>query len=406
MSNIKGGGKTLLSPEAEESIVSLLYDLRSHTNPLLPKKKLLEEEENDAERNPKNHVLLYQDLSPHEKKKKRKKFLMKLLKCHQTLELSNRLNAASSSGVKNNKNTETVPDNQQKGIDENAQTGSSVHSMSHSEVNESTAYSLSTKTSRHGGQAVSSPCANNKVRIEIVEAIYHNNKGDNKVEHKSSSSKSKKYSKSEKSKSKSKQQNWKEGSNRKMVVVAKSTNVKEFLSLCKKKLSMKKKPERIFVVDRDAKIEMHLEYDLSGLENGHVVYVTTHVPSMELEKHGNKNRQEGGQGEEDYDNDNDAGNNVAKDEVDGSILVDPLENIKRVYRMKRKTNRNVQDCNLDKVSILVNERLPPFSHSLDKLEELSTERSKLPAANHRKDILLSLDSSRVIVVQGATGCGK
>jgi hypothetical protein len=385
MSNIKGGGKALLSPEAEESIVSLLYDLRSHKNPLLPKEEEGKDNENSSR-------ILYQDLDPHEKKKKRKKFLMKLLKCHQTYELSNRLNAAASSS---SSTAATSLD----GAVENLKTrkSDSIHST-HSQLNVSTSNSMS-KTSKHGKESssISSSSGNDKVRIEIVEAIYKGDKGNK-------SSKKKQNGKSDnKEKSKSKQ-SWKEGSIRKVLVVAKMTNVKDLMSLSKTKLSMKKKPARMFVVDREAKIEMDLLHDLSGLENGDVVYATTYVPSLELEKHGNDEEEEDDNDEEDNGN---VENTVEKDNGGSdAILLDPLENIKRVYRMKRR-NRNVQqDGPASTTPVINNERLPPFSDSLGTLEELSPERSKLPAASHRKDVLLSLDSSRVIVIQGATGCGK
>ena len=45
-------------------------------------------------------------------------------------------------------------------------------------------------------------------------------------------------------------------------------------------------------------------------------------------------------------------------------------------------------------------------YHFDQLHPLSTDRESLPAAVSRGAILKALDTNRVMIVCGATGCGK
>eukprot|EP00957_Ditylum_brightwellii_P059782 4538419-Ditylum_brightwellii.AAC.1 len=56
-------------------------------------------------------------------------------------------------------------------------------------------------------------------------------------------------------------------------------------------------------------------------------------------------------------------------------------------------------------SSIIKESLP-LSEILQKLEPLPRSRAELPAASYREEILKALDTSRVVVICGATGCGK
>ena len=209
-----------------------------------------------------------------------------------------------------------------------------------------------------------------KIRIQLVEMIYKEKKdklGGKKDEKKKSSKKEK-----------TKKISWKEGA-KKIVVLPRSTEVKELMVLCKAKLKIKK-PSRIFIVDKDSNLEMELVNDLRGLNDGDNVCVTSYAASIQSS-------------EQDKDEEP---SSTKEDEEE--IMVDPLENIKKAYRLSSHKRGKVRKP-------FVNEKLPFFSDAIGNLEPLSESRAKLPAANYRSDILRSLDSSRVIVISGATGCG-
>ena len=351
MSSIRGGGRAIMSSEAEEMIISLLYDTRQSKNPLLPKKIGPDDDcdgaddENDQtndkkkEKKDKKDKGCFAELSDHDKKKERKKFLKKLVKCHDRQTLRMRLN-----GSKNKKIIE-------EGDEKPAATAGFNRNIRNESVN------LKPKS--------------DKVRIDIVEAIFKDSSS-------SSGSGSKKSKKSSSSSSKSKASKWKEGSTRKTIVLSRSTSVKDFMTQCKSKLKMKK-PTRVFYVDRESKLEIDLTNDLSGLDDGAIVFATSF-----LEKKASKS--------------SDTTKEPKESELDEDIvpLVDPLESVKKAY--------NIQKRKRGKTSRMpIYEKLLPFTDALDNLETLSEARSKLPAANYRSDILASLDTSRVVVICGATG---
>ena len=371
MSTIKGGGRAELSSEAEESIISLLYDLRDTKNPLLPKTTTEDGKDDKDDKNTNsttstntNTTKLYLDLSDHDKKKERKRFLKKLLLRHNQLLLSNKLN-------------------------------NQTHSSSDTHIPNTNINATSQIATQ---SAASNPTSNGKVRIEIVEAIFKERKDDKKNnDPKTKENKQKKSSKKDKDKkgpaTGTSAWAWKEGSTRKTMVVPRTTTAKELLTQCKTKLQMKKKPVRLFFVERDTKLEMDLMHDLSGLDDGSVVYATSFVPP--------KKEQDKDKDDADV-NVNDADADENENEKEQEILVDPLDDIKKTYRMRRRRKGATW---VDAKPLPMNERLPPFSGSLDRLEPLSEARAKLPAAAYRSDILTALDSSRVIVISGATGCG-
>ena len=338
MSKIKGGGRAQLTQEAEESIISLLYDLRDHKNPLLSAETPTESSSGDGtieDSTKDNERKFYCDLSDHDKKKERKRFLKRLLKCHNRLMLSNKLNQTPK---------ETL-----------------LHTTS------STAPATANRNVHNDGE---SSDITGKIRIQLVEMIFKEKKDKPKKDEKKKSSK------------KVKKTSWKEGG-KKIIVLPRNTSVKQLMVLCKGKLQMKK-PSRIFIMDTDSNLEMELVHDLRGLQDGSTVYVTSYCPPPTKGTSKNTSNHEQ--------------DNLQKEEEE-VVVVDPLENIKKAYRMcshKKRKTRKTQ---------FVNERLPPFSDALGELEPLSESRAKLPAAKYRSEILKSLDSSRVIVISGATGCG-
>jgi len=330
MSAIKGGGRATISSKIEDEIISLLYDVRDRNNPLLSKEVVSDP---DAPTNS------FNDLSDHDKKKERKRFLKKLLKCHKQLQLSNRLNRRAIDG------------------EATISTPSSVISPSASTP------AVQTHEQNKG-----------KVRIDIVEAIFK--KEDTKK-------KTKKSSKSSSSSKPSRKKSWIDGSTRKTIVLPRSTSVKDLLKQCKAKLNMKK-PTRVFFVDGNSKLEMDLIHDLSGLQDGDVVYATSDAKKKKDAPEGGNNKQE-----------------QSTDDKSEAVVVqeDPLVAVKKAYRNRTRNIRSTKH-------IPSNERLLPFQSFLQKLEPLSEPRTKLPAAAYREEILSSLDKSRVLIVCGATGCGK
>jgi len=340
MSNIKGGGRAQLTNEAEESIISLLYDVRDQDNPLRPR--------NSTQR----RKILFNDLSDHDKKKERRRFCKKLLKCHTQNVLANKLNNAPLL---------------------EGEVGGNVSSQ-----NQQPVAALSSNSQQHQSSSSSDVAAGagGKVRIELVEAVYKMKKDD--------SSKAAKKTKKE-SKKDSKKKPWKEGSSRKTLVLPKSTLAKELVAQCKTKLKMKK-PTRFFVLDKDSKLEIDLTHDLSGLNDGSVVYATSYTfpPPSKVE---NLKQIPAEVSEE--------------QQPEDEIIFDPLESVKQAYKMHSRRSAGKESA-----KNIIPDKRPSFSGALDKLEPLSQARSQLPAAAFRSKILASLDSTNVIVISGATGCGK
>lgn len=383
MSLVKGGGRAYLSPENEELIVSLLYDSRQSKNPLLPKYETksdnydnnttssvtndnIEDDENgncdeikdtQKKKKKKNKVdgRPFCELSDHDKKYEKRQFLKRLVKCHNRQVLAMKINGP---------------------IDNHA-----VEENNHKPISDA---GFNTNSNTHSG---TQKPKSEKVRVDIVEAIFKDSSGGSSSSSSKKSSSKKSSSKSKKSKDRA---DWKEGT-RKTMVFPCSITIQDFMLKCKSKLNMKK-PTRAFYVDRNSKLQIDLTKDLSGLDDGDVVFLTSFKPSKEKSKETSttlsKQSNNSSKGSDKLELDNDA------------MLIDPLESIKRVYesqqRQMRSKSRNI-------VSNDACQSVPPFTESLDNLETLSESRLKLPAAKYRSEILTSLDTSRVVVICGATG---
>jgi ATP-dependent RNA helicase DHX57 len=161
---------------------------------------------------------------------------------------------------------------------------------------------------------------------------------------------------------------WKAGSSKKTIVLERSTQIEGLLKQSKDKLKMKKKALRCFYVDR--KIELELTNNLEGIQDGSIIYVTSQ-PVVEKEE-------------------------TATKDDDDDVLPDPLDIVKQVYANRRQQKRSRAAL---KPPILCVEHF-------DKLPELPIYRANLPAANFRTEILSALDLSRILIICGATGCGK
>lgn len=161
---------------------------------------------------------------------------------------------------------------------------------------------------------------------------------------------------------------WKPGSSKKTIVLDRSTPIAVLLKQAKDKIKMKKKALRCFYVER--KIELGLTNNLEGLTDGAVVYVTSRAAvKTEQTKEG-----EGGD--------------------DDLVLPDPLDVVKKVYAQRARRQR---------VRVTLE---PPQPFGEQDLPDLPDFRAQLPAAKFRKEILQALDQSRILILCGATGCGK
>lgn len=237
-----------------------------------------------------------------------------------------------------------------------------------------------------------------KVRIELVEAIFKDEKKGNKKEKKD------KKVKKDKKKPSSSEPKFKEGA-KKIMVLPRSTTTKELLKLASSKLKVKK-PVRAFLrVSKTTHWNLGGEggRDLSGVDDGGAVYVTTTPEPTEGEK---KNKSSGG-GEHDDGDDNERENSM--DPIDeSSDEVDLLDTVKRAYE-KQERNRHHRHSQRqrqresssvgynDKTAMIIDDELKA-KHAL--------VRAGLPAASYKKKILDSVRDNRVVVLCGATGCGK
>ena len=374
MSSIKGGGRAKLSEENQHAIIDLLRDLRDPKDPLLPRKRVRGEGAAADSSDNKD-----KDLSEHDLKKERKRFLKKLVERHERVALSKRLNAASAA------------------VSAAPQDAPSAEVADMSEQMQSLALDVDAKAPQAGNDTGDTEVSE-KVRIVLVEAIYPSDKG--KASSKDSKSKDDKKNKKSSKKDKSALHPWKEGSTRKTMVLKRLDPVKELLKQAKSKLNMKKKAVRCFYVDSKSKLEIDLETNLAGLKDGSVVYATSHTAEANADKKKKK--------------DDDECEDDAADQEDEAIDVpDPLEPVKRAYA-ERKMRRSMRRSQRGKKPGSKAEQSgrgslvehPAFADHLDKLEELPPARAELPAASYRTKILRALDSSRVVVICGATGCGK
>jgi len=304
MSQIKGGGRASLSEETQEALAGLLLSIREP------------------------HINITSD---HQRKHELKKFVKRLVARYERRSLAAQVNRDDG-----------------------------VASL------ESTASQLKIVEGQADNTKNDHP--NQKVRIELIEAIFAPPKET-----------SSKRSPSEKVKD-NKMNDFKEGT-KKIMALPRSTKVEDLMKEAKSKLRMKKNPTRCFI--REKKATMVLVVNLSGIKDGTKVYVTSQEDPSEKDEP----RKDDVKEKQDSNRDN------ADDERD------PLEGVKQAYS-RRKRPRNA------KQSLMTGGEHPCFGSYLDKLPELSSERAKLPAASCRNEFLTAVGDQRVLIVCGATGSGK
>ena len=233
MSSIKGGGRAKLSEENQNAIIDLLRHLRDAKDPLLPRKRVRGESTATSGEKTK-------ELSDHNLKKERRRFVKKLVERHERVALSKRLNASSAATPQDAPLTNQLAEPT---LDMSEQ----MHSLSLDATPDKPQVGSSA-----GGDI------SDKVRIILVEAVF-SSKDKKKAKDKDDKEKKKKSKKD-----KSSSHPWKDGPTRKTMVLKRSTPVKEVLKQAKSKLNMKKKAVRCFYVDGKSKLDIDLEINLTG----------------------------------------------------------------------------------------------------------------------------------------------
>jgi HrpA-like RNA helicase len=172
---------------------------------------------------------------------------------------------------------------------------------------------------------------------------------------------------------------WKAGGTKKLWVLDRATPIRSILQQAKTKLQMKKKAVRCFYVETGG-LAVDLTHDLQGLPNGALLYVTSWQPPPSV-----------AQTVANGDNDDEHNNDNAEEEEE---LPDPLGAVKALYA--QRAGRRQRKAPVPS----------PIPLATGELPELPPGRAQLPAAAFRSHILSALDNSRVLIICGATGCGK
>jgi len=316
-SQIKGGGKAILSQESQLALIDLLMSLEKEDSGIV----------DDSNK---------KELSAHDKKREQKRFMKRLICQFEQRQLQQRFNAT----------TTTVASK------------SNEQPRSRSTANPT---------------AQSNPSISNSinVRIELVEAIFP--KSDTKDKKKSSSSKKNK-----------KKDPFKVGT-KKVLVLPKTTSISDLLKKSKSKLKLKKTPIRAFIQHEDKGILFDLDIDISGLEDGTVLYVSvTPKPFPEEEEVG---------GDDGVDDENDK-------ESSSIPIIDPLESVKQAYQ-KQESYRNTNQYNNSSPRII-----PEVIDDENRRTSFTAIRKSLPVSNYKEDILQIINDNEVVVLSGATGSGK
>jgi len=327
-SQIKGGGKAILSQESQLALIDLLMILDK------------EDSGSDGDNNKK-------ELSAHDKKREQKRFMKRLICQFEQRQLQQKFNTTTTVASKSD-------EQQSRGTRNTAN---------------STAQSSNQGTNSNSGN----------VRIELVEAIFP--KSDTKKKKSSSSSDTTKKKKKKKDSS-----TFKVGT-KKVLVLPKTTSISDLLKKSKSKLKLKKTPIRAFIQHEEQNILFDLDIDISGLEDGTVLYVSvTPKPISEEE--------EEAAGDDGVDDENDKESSIP-------TIIDPLESVKQAYQ-KQETYRNTKQYNNGLQSRII---IPEVINN-EKLKSFKGIRQSLPVSNYKEHILQTINENEVVVLSGQTGSGK
>jgi len=391
---IKGGGRAVMSRESQEALISLLMRLSDE-----------DDNSNSNSSNNNNNKTVTESLSKHDRKHQEKKFIRRLVRDYEKKQLKKKFNSSNNDNSRGRPSP--VP---------TANTTSSTTNIGSKKKNSDSGIIISSGIS----SSSSNGSSNEKVRIEIVEAIFKDEKKKNNKKKKTDEKKSKKKKKEKDGNVEDNDEeesllllDYKEGT-KKVIVLPKSTTSTNLLKLAQSKLRMKKKPIRVFlkIISSSNRtttiIDLDDNCDLSGVNDGTVVYITSTVkPTMGATTTSDDDN-DNGNGNCDTDNDNDNDN-------DSKVVVDPLELVKRAYerqeqhqrRQKQKRRQHQQQTTIQNQN--QNQKQIPITQNLvdeEKKMKNSIIRLGLPAASYKNKIIDSVTTNRVVVLCGATGCGK
>ena len=327
-SQIKGGGKALLTRECRQSMISLLMRLA------------------DNDENNKDMHASSSKSSKHEQERRGKIFVKQLVQRYERKQLQQKYN--SSSNVESS--TTAV-----KNISSQAKTAATVSKA---------------KTASALGN----------VRLEIAEANFKSG-GDNSKKKADSNSK-------KKGKSRLPVQT----GAKKVLVLPRSTTVDELCRQAKTKLRIKKSVSRAFVLEKSSSNAMiDLEHDLSGVEDGTTIYVTSSSSSSSAGPTNEKAKDQPRAAEQ-------------PSTTTTALEEDPLEQVKRAYAQQERQRRRYQTNILKSSS---NEAVTTLRIDAEKARQMTeTTRMALPAWKCKNDILAACHEHSVVVLSGATGSGK
>ena len=335
-SQIKGGGRAILSQESQLALIDLLMSL--------------DKEDSSGGDNNNN-----KELSAHDKKREQKRFMKRLICQFEQRQLQQRFNTTTNS------------------------TTATVASKSNDSTRNEQSRSRSTAnpTTQTSNQSTNNNNSNNNVRIELVEAIFP--KSDTKDKKKKSSG-----SDTKKRKKKKSNESFKVGT-KKVLVLPRTTSISDLLKKSKQKLKLKKLPIRAFIQHEEG-ILFDLDTDISGLEDGTVLYVSIIPKPMSEEE-------EVGDCEVDNEDDKDQTSSILP------TIIDPLESVKQAYQ-KQESYRNTKQYSNN------SSRIIPEVIDDEKRKSFTTIRQSLPVSNYKEHILQTINDNEVGVLSGATGSGK
>lgn len=338
MSNIKGGGRAVLSKDTQRALIDLLMSF---------------DEEGDG-RGVGDDGGGGSD-SEHARRHARKAYVRRLVRRHERRELRDRVRGTGARG------------------DSDGARGGGGGAAG--PIASPPSYLSASGSSVEGG-------ATGNVRLELAEAIFETKKEDKdkkKKDKKGSKDKGKDKKKSKKSSSKEESESQFRIGTKRVVVVPRSTAVKDLLKQSKSKLKLKKVPARAFVARGKTVLDLQDTDDLSGLDDGSVVYATFFIP-------------------EEKGTDEDGGDDASDGEEEEDD-VDPLNAVKAAYRNRQAAAAARRDAGGPK-------RRSPETFDAKKREAFAEARRRLPVHALRGDILRSVRENPVTVLSGTTGSGK
>ena len=372
-SKIKGGGRAILSTESQQAIIDLLMSF-----------------DNEVHETYGCNNLAAMSMSAHDKKRAQKKFMKQLIQRHEQRQLQMKFNAAAAA---------VASDSNQGG--EVASNGNVVKRSTNNQHQHQPVNKLPTTTTS----------SNPNVRIELVEAIFKQQDKNDKKEKKKSKDKDKdkKSTNNKKSKSKSNTSSSSESSSsaftvgtKKLVVLPRTTSIKELLQKSKSKLKLKKTPVRAFIQVKLASSDgdggessssalFDLDIDLSALDDGTVLFVSVTssaaAAAVDLGAKDEKSKQK----EEVDDTDEDG--STSDNTTNKQMLIDPLDSVKRAYQ-QQEAHRYQSNKQLERMDEIVDH---------DKRSLLEVSRATLPVYMYKDNILDTIGDNPVVVLSGATG---